>query len=238
MKDKLKAALSFFKGKGLWALGIVCLFVAGVSAGAIYRSATNLVRDFVTPQTSGTQQITYQVEAEKDDEPDPRLTTEQTTERTTVRAQEKTTTEAESQTQTTQEQFSNASFTYPVEGEIIKDYSETPVYDETMDDWRVHKGIDIICPKGCNVSAVGDGRVTRVYLDASFGYCIEIDHGDFVGRYCGLEQGTTVEIDALVTKNDIVGVTGEIACEKKQQEHFHFEALKDGKNVDPVEALR
>ncbi len=234
MKNKLKDMKEFFKGKGFLIFAAVCLLAVAGAVGAVYRSATNLVRDYVTSQITETQPV----EAEKKDEPDPRLTTKKQEESTSALAEKTTEQTTEAQTETTEKEIQNSTYVYPVEGEIIKDYSETPVYDETMDDWRVHKGIDILCSNGSRVVSVGNGRVTRVYLDSSFGYCVEIDHGDFTAKYCGLEQGTAVEIDAEVKMNDVVGTMGEIACESKQQEHFHFEILKEGKNIDPVEALR
>ena len=66
----------------------------------------------------------------------------------------------------------------------------------------------------------------------------EIDFGDFTGRYCGMEQGTTVKFDAVIKKGDTVGKTGDLPCESGQEPHFHFEVLKDGKNVDPIDAIR
>ena len=107
-----------------------------------------------------------------------------------------------------------------------------------MDDWRVHRAIDFTCERGTPVYSVGNGIVTKVYADTSYGYCIEIDFGDFIGRYCGLEQGTTVKLDTVMKKGDTVGKTGELPCESGQEPHFHFEVLKDGKNVDPIDEIR
>ena len=48
----------------------------------------------------------------------------------------------------------------PLAGEVIRGYSEsTPVYNPTMDDWRVHTGIDISAEAGEAVCAVAAGTV-------------------------------------------------------------------------------
>lgn len=238
MGKKIKSFLKNATGKGFYLTAAICLCLIAGAVGMIYRSATNMIKDYVTSQMT-TQVITEQAEAEKDDEPDPRTTSE--TKTTSKQAEETSLPPATESAAATEEQtssFASTSFIYPVTGEILKDYSDTPVYDETMDDWRVHRGIDILCDKGASVCAVGNGKVTKVYSDTSYGYCIEIDHGTFTGRYCGLEQGTTVSIDAEVSQGDLVGLTGDIYCESAQQEHFHFEAIKNNTPTDPVEALR
>ena len=124
-------------------------------------------------------------------------------------------------------------------GEIIKDYSlDKPIYDETMGDWRTHGGIDFAAEKGSEVSSVGNGKVIKVTAETALGYCVEIDYGEFTAKYCGLEQGTTVQIDDTVSKGDVIGKIGEIPCEKNQQSHLHFETKLGGKSIDPLKALK
>ena len=106
-----------------------------------------------------------------------------------------------------------------------------------MEDWRIHKGIDYIAPAGTEVASIGKGKVVKVLFDTSWGCCIEVDYGDFIGRYCGLEQGTTVIIDDTVSKGDIIGKTGTIPCESKQESHLHFEIVKNGVVVDPMSVI-
>lgn len=247
MKKKKKLFGEFVTGRGFYLTAAICLCLIAAAVGVIYRSATNLVKDYVeTEITSLSAELTENAEAQKDDEPDPRETaTEASQEDTTAKATETTAQTTEQPTDQTQvaesEQvisYSEQSFIYPVTEDILKDYSDTPAYDETMDDWRVHKGVDFACEQGTPVYAVGDGKVTKVYSDTSYGYCIEIDHGSLTARYCGLEQGTTLSIDDEVRQGDIVGLTGSIPCEENQQEHFHFEVLVDGERVDPIQQLK
>ncbi len=106
-----------------------------------------------------------------------------------------------------------------------------------MGDWRIHAAIDFLGEKGSDVVSVGDGRVTKVIADPSRGYCIEVDHGEFTARYCGIEQGTAVGIDDEVKKGDLIGKLGDIPCESAQESHLHFETITDGVSIDPIKAL-
>lgn len=246
MKDKKKLFSSLYTGKGFYITSAVCLSLIAIAIGVIYRASTNLISEIAYDTNTSISFDTEQAKADKKDEADPRLTETTTEKQTTSRpsttapttkAQKETTTLA-STTETTKADYGNTSYILPCEDEILKDYSPTPTYDETMDDWRVHRAIDFACEKGTPVYSVGNGLVTKVYADTSYGYCIEIDYGDFIGRYCGMEQGTTVKFDAVVKKGDTVGKTGDLPCESGQEPHFHFEVLKDGKNVDPIDAIR
>ncbi len=247
MKDKKKLFSPLYTGKGFYITSAVCLSLIAIAIGVIYKASTNLISEIAYDTNTSISFATEQAKADKKDEADPRLT-ETTTEKdttvkqtttapTTAKPPKETTTLATT-AEPTKADYGNTSYILPCEDEILKDYSPTPVYDETMDDWRVHKAIDFTCERGTPVYAVGNGKVTKVYADTSYGYCIEIDFGDFTGRYCGLEQGTTVKFDAVIKKGDTVGKTGDLPCESGQEPHFHFEVLKDGKNVDPIDAIR
>ncbi len=245
---KKKSFMSkLYTGKGFYITAAVCFGLMAVAIGVIYRASSNLISEIAYDGNQTEYIITEQAKAEKTDEADPRLTEKETfteepedTSVITTEA-EKTTSETTVKEDITEVQaanYGNNSYILPVTGEIIKDYADHPVYDETMGDWRVHKAIDFLCAKGTPVSAAGNGKVTKVYSDTSYGYCIEIDFGEFTGRYCGLEQGTTVKFGDEVKKGDPIGNTGDLPCEGEQEAHFHFEALKDGNNIDPLKALK
>ncbi|MBQ3137197.1 MAG: M23 family metallopeptidase [Clostridia bacterium] len=248
MKDKRKLFSSLYTGKGFYITSAVCLSLIAIAIGVIYKASTNLISEIAYDTDTSISFATEQAKADKRDEADPRLT-ETTAEKettvnqttttapTTAKAQKETTAPVTT-TKPTKTDYGNTSYILPCEDEILKDYSPTPSYDETMNDWRAHKAVDFICEKGTPVYAVGNGRVTKVYADSSYGYCIEIDFGDFTGRYCGMEQGTTVKFDAVIKRGDTVGKTGDLPCESSQEPHFHFEILKDGKNVDPIKEIR
>lgn len=246
MKNKKGFMSNFYTGKGFYITSAVCLCLIAVAIGVIYRASSNLITEIAYDPDKTEYLVTEEAKADKKDQEDPRLTEEETTEKEEETVTEttvpKTTAEAVTTTKATATEvqtvnYGNTSYELPVTEDIIKDYSESPVYDKTMGDWRVHKAIDFECDKGTPVYAVGNGKVVKVFSDTSYGYCVEIDFGEFTARYCGLEQGTTVKVDGVIKKGDLIGHTGDLPCESEQESHFHFETFKDGKAVDPLKAL-
>ena len=61
-------------------------------------------------------------------------------------------------------------FLSPVSGSVAKGHSLTvPVFSATLEEWRVHSGIDIGCEMGAEVFAAFDGTVSEVYTDPMLG---------------------------------------------------------------------
>ena len=52
------------------------------------------------------------------------------------------------------------------------------VYSKTLDQYMVHKGIDIGGRLDAQVKAVADGTGTKVFTDDTMGITIVIDHGN------------------------------------------------------------
>ena len=226
-------------GKGFY-LTIALSMCIFVFAGAmIYRSSTDMLREVLTNPA----EVTRQARQNKTDEADPRLEDNYTTAPTSAEYETSlrfNNTDAVKTTAapSTEPPVINDSYILPAGREIIRDYSpDALAFDETMGDWRTHNGIDFSLDEGEAVKAVGNGRVTRVVADRSYGYTVEIDHGDFVARYCGLSQENAVKLDDTVNKGDTVGQIGEIPCEAAQKSHLHFETLVGGSYEDPMKAL-
>ncbi len=131
-------------------------------------------------------------------------------------------------------------FALPLGSFIAKDYSgDNVVYSNTMRDWRVHTGIDFGDNRGQSVLAIADGTVTDVREDVLWGVVLTIDHGDgVVARYCGLEKGSTPEVDAQVEQGVVIGKLGEIPVESKDGPHLHLEIRKNGTRIDPWKLLQ
>ncbi len=130
----------------------------------------------------------------------------------------------------------------PVEGTLAKNHdTETLVYSVTMNDYRVHTGIDIAADVGSPVYAIAAGKVTRVYSDYLMGTSIEIDHGNgLVSCYKnlsetipdGISEGVTVSAGQL-----IAGVGETAIIEQSDESHLHFEVLKNGEYLNPLDIL-
>lgn len=131
-------------------------------------------------------------------------------------------------------------FVRPVAGDILKPFSENKlVFDETMDDWRVHNGTDFYALDGERVCAVADGTVTNVWFDRMDGYCIEIEHADGLkSRYTGLMKKAVVDTGDEVKAGDVIGGVGSsMLRESKEEMHLHLELIQDGEYIDPMSCL-
>ena len=79
------------------------------------------------------------------------------------------------ETESTQSTDTSVVFSMPVQGEIIKGYSEKVLqYSATLGDMRIHTGLDIACEDGTSVSAAGDGKVTSVDESSTLGTVLTI----------------------------------------------------------------
>lgn len=233
---------SFLSGKVFYiaAAVVVCAVIA--SAAVSRYTERKLGQILSTTAVSEQMQATKSAEAEKTDVPDERETTKPVTETEAQTTKRQTTTEkkttAASATSETDYTPVNNGFCLPCDGEIIKKYSpDQPLYSKTMADWRTHDGIDIRTQEGEKIRSVGNGKVTKVISDPMLGYIIEIDYGSFIGRYCSLKQGTGVSIDDIVSIGDEIGEIGTVPIESADEPHLHFEAVRDGKTIDPMLVL-
>lgn len=130
-------------------------------------------------------------------------------------------------------------FGLPVGMEILKDYSDGEMlYSQTMNDWRVHNGIDFTGEQGCEVRAIQRGKVKAVYDDELWGTVVEIDHGnEMIVKYCGLSKPSVLPVGAEVKAEQVIGKLGEIPVESADEPHLHMEITVNGKIVDPLAAM-
>lgn len=128
----------------------------------------------------------------------------------------------------------------PVNGVLSKKHDLTlQVYSATMDDYRVHSGIDIVTSDGAPVYAAADGIVSQVWSDPLMGSCIAVKHqGDFYTVYKNLsaEHAEGIEEGASVVSGQMISsVGGSAMIEIAEEPHLHFEVMAEGKSVDPLD---
>lgn len=223
----------------------VSFCLAAIAVGIVYSKTVNRVEENLTMTKT-----TYQVGLNQQGETDPR-TTEATSAKVTESTTAATTSEKYITTKpvarvtesavnaTTTVKTEEQSFMLPCDGKIIREYSpEIPVYCETMEDWRTHSGVDFAVKEDEEVLSVGKGKVSKVLVDSVYGYTVEVNYGDFIARYCGLEQGTCVGIDQLLNKGDSIGKVATVPCESKSGKHLHFEIIRNGDYADPIKTLK
>ena len=131
----------------------------------------------------------------------------------------------------------------PCDGDIQKAHSDdTLVFSATMNDYRVHLGIDISSEIGAPVRAFSDGVIEKIYKDPFMGKTIVINHGNGLKSYYmnlsdtlpdGIAEGVAV------TPGTLIGAVGETAMrECADSPHLHFEIRLNDKIVDPTPYIK
>lgn len=130
-------------------------------------------------------------------------------------------------------------FILPVEGGLLQVHDpETLAYSVTMEDYRVHTGIDIETEAGAPVYACASGVVSEIYIHPLMGNTVVLDHGNGVQSvYRNLDdtQSDTLAVGASVRAGELIGAVGDSALiEVGENPHLHFELVSDGVQVDPA----
>ncbi len=132
------------------------------------------------------------------------------------------------------------SYKLPLAGELQKKFStEELLWDETMQDWRTHSGIDIAAEVGTEVDTAAPGTVMEAYQDEMYGFVVKIQHSDnVVTVYKNLEKAVVKKDDA-VDEGQMIGTVGNSgAFEIAQKPHLHFEVISDDKNINPLDFIK
>ena len=131
-------------------------------------------------------------------------------------------------------------FLLPVSGVLLSVHdSDLQVFSPTMQDYRVHLGIDIGTVAGASVSAMADGTVAQIWDDVRMGRCVAIQHGGeayTIYKNLAPEHPDSVVVGATVKAGDVIGTVGDSAMvELATDPHLHLEMTVGGIQVDPTE---
>lgn len=127
----------------------------------------------------------------------------------------------------------------PCSKEIIKAYSgENPVFSKTMNDWRIHSGVDFKAEQGQKIVSITNGKVSDIYEDTLLGKTIEIQHSNGItAYYSGLGDTTMVSKDDEVEPGQEIGSINDIPSEILDGYHLHLSMKKDGRFINPIDIL-
>ena len=128
----------------------------------------------------------------------------------------------------------------PTAGKLLKEHSiDVQVFSQTMQDYRVHLGVDIACDANAPVCAAADGTVAQIWEDPMMGWCIALNHaGECVTVYKNLAKDLAegLEVGASVLEGQLLGQVGDTALlEIAEDPHLHMEMTVKGLQVDPLE---
>ena len=132
------------------------------------------------------------------------------------------------------------SFGLPVSGTLTNKHDpELQVFSQTMNDYRVHLGIDIETAENAPVYAAADGKISKIWVDTLMGYCVAITHsGNCVTVYKNLSATLPEGITegASVRAGQLIATVGNSAMvEVADEPHLHFEMTVSDLAVDPLE---
>lgn len=132
------------------------------------------------------------------------------------------------------------SFILPVSGALTSKHDPSlQVFSNTMNDYRVHLGIDIVTEASAPVYAAADGKIDKIWEDTLMGYCIAIKHGgDSYTIYKNLAETLPDGIaeGVSVRSGQLIASVGESAMvEVAEEPHLHFEMTVADLGVDPLE---
>lgn len=130
------------------------------------------------------------------------------------------------------------SMIYPVKSQqVTKPYSEEAVYSKTLRDYRAHAGCDFAAEEGENVYAMCDGTVSDISVSELYGVIIEMDCGDCIVYYCGLDSQLMVEKGQQLSTGDTIGTVSKIPCESEDAAHIHIEIRAGSQAIDPLSVI-
>ena len=116
----------------------------------------------------------------------------------------------------------------PVKGGIT-----TSGFGDTISRTASHNGHDWAVNIGTKVRAAAEGVVELAYFSESYGYNILINHNNgFKTRYAHLSE-VKVSKGEKVEQSQVIALSGSTGFSTGP--HLHFEVVKDGKRVNPIE---
>lgn len=133
-----------------------------------------------------------------------------------------------------------AGFALPVVGTLGAGHdASVQVWSPTMEEYRIHLGIDITTDQDAPVYAAASGTVAQIWDDPMMGTCVAISHeGDVVTIYKNLAANLA---DGIVAGKEVksgqqIGTVGGTATlEMAEAPHLHFEMTEGGLSVDPLD---
>ena len=131
-------------------------------------------------------------------------------------------------------------FALPVSGVLSKKHSvDTQVFSPTLNEYRVHLGIDIATEEAAPVCAMAAGTVAQIWEDPMMGWSVAISHtGDAVTVYKNLskEFADGITVGAEVEAGQLLGCVGDSAMiEIAEEPHLHMEMTVKGLQVAPMD---
>ncbi len=249
---KIKEIASKATKRGFYIILFLCICAIGVSGYVMFNEPqvsddvlgyTDTVEDFSFPEPSGMDfepvmlpEIT-EVEEEKK-EPEQKAEVKDSAKVQTQPTQKAVATVKKQEIEVEPKEIS---YQKPLDGEVSLKFSgDELIKSKTMDDWRIHTGVDIAAPSGTKVHAIAAGTVMEVFEDEMMGYTVKIRHKEgCVSTYSNLMKGIVVKKGDKVKLGQVIGGIGDSAiAECMEPAHLHLELTQNNVNIDPMTVIK
>ena len=104
-----------------------------------------------------------------------------------------------------------------------------------MRNGRLHTGVDFRTPTGTTIKASDGGTVIQAGWNGGYGYCITIDHGNGEKTLYAHLSKINVSVGQSVYKDQTIALSGNTG--NSTGPHLHFEIIKNGTYVNPLDYL-
>lgn len=132
-------------------------------------------------------------------------------------------------------------FQLPVEnGTVTKGYSaDQHVFNQTLNRYEVHLGIDFGGAEGAKVYAAYGGKIESIETKYLTGTTIVIDHGNNLKTiYNSLTADETLKVGQAIEKGQVLGtISATNLQEYKDGAHLHFQTMENGAYINPEKYL-
>lgn len=131
-------------------------------------------------------------------------------------------------------------FIMPVQNATkISEYSDTMVWNSTLNHFSSHTAVDFFAQEGTSVYAVYGGVVESVTTSLLQGVTVTLDHGNGLKTvYNSLSEDLQVVEGQSLEQGALIGyVSSTNRQEYKEGAHLHFEVIENGEYIDPVKYL-
>lgn len=220
----------------------ICLAAVGMAA---YSTYTNLSSDYSASENTSTVAVNKAVTGVAETDEAETKATESAAKAVTEAAETKPTeTEYEDETAPAETKSAletmltvDTNLIYPLDNiKIVKAYSEETVYNQTLNAWEAHTGVDFGCNEGDSVYAMADGETVKVYDDDFLGKTIVVKSSTFTTYYSGLKD-INVNRGDKVKQGDTIATAENVPAEFMDDNHIHIAVKVGGQYVDPLELI-
>lgn len=128
---------------------------------------------------------------------------------------------------------------WPLKGNIILPYSvDATIYFESLDQYRINKGILIEAKEGDQVKAVKRAKVQEIRKSREYGQTILLDLGNEYRVMYGQLKDIKVKEGTLVNAGDVIAnVAQPTSYYTLEGTNLYFQMEKDKESVDPLKYL-